>query len=186
MEKNNEFGVILPNDSRNSAGGVCCEYGTVVRISHSESLGHGDLVPTIDGLMPRFIIETKGMCRFKVLSVHVSDAGYMEGVVQRIEDNEPEDDNPKDWNPQLLSKLCTEVRSFVHQMLDSVPEAAKEHFERKHGKMPDNPYDLSFWLAEFLPLNPYTLYTLLPLTSCVERLQIECEWIRRALQTARH
>ena len=97
LENNREFGVVLPSGSRDPENGVCCEYGTLVRISHSDALIHGDMVPTPDGPLPRFIIETKGMYRFKVLSVDVCDAGYIEGVVQRIEDIEPEDDHPNDW-----------------------------------------------------------------------------------------
>ncbi|KAJ3304721.1 hypothetical protein HDV03_002406 [Kappamyces sp. JEL0829] len=180
LEGNREFGAVLPSTTSESDGSLCCEYGTVLRITHSEALVHGDFLPTAEGDLPRFIIETIGMYRFKILSVEMTEAGYLEGLVQRIEDIEPEDSDPNDWNPVLLSQLCTEAREFVFNMMQQIPHSIRPQFERRHGRMPEDPYDLSFWLAKMLPLNPYTTYTLLPLTSCVERLQILCAWIRRA------
>ena len=45
--------------------------------------------------------------------------------------------------------------------------------------MPDDPSELSFWIAEFLPVNPYVLYQLLPSESVEARLMLINEWIQQ-------
>ncbi|EGF81520.1 hypothetical protein BATDEDRAFT_87470 [Batrachochytrium dendrobatidis JAM81] len=87
----------------------------------------------------------------------------------------------QDWDPSALVTLIYKARHFVLKLLASLPMAARHHFERQHGKMPDDPAELSFWLAEFLPLNPYVLYALLPLKSVTGRMRLICSWIDQTL-----
>ncbi|KAJ3325416.1 hypothetical protein HDV06_004275 [Boothiomyces sp. JEL0866] len=176
LDGNSEFGVVLPNPNNQSANSVCVEYGTVVKIKRHEQLTRGDYVPTEEGDLPRYMLETQGVYRFKINHLEQSTAGYYTATVDRIEDVEPEDANP-DWDPSELEALCLKAREFVSILISSVPPTARLHFERKYGKIPESPSELSYWLAGCLPLNPYTLSTLLPISSVVERMKIICNWI---------
>ncbi|KAI8901332.1 PUA-like domain-containing protein [Globomyces pollinis-pini] len=176
LESDKQFGIILPSKDRSSP---CAEFGTVVRISHHESIASGELVETNEGLLPRFIIETEGLYRFKTLSVEENIDGYMEAVIERIEDIEPEDKDPN-WDHESLERLESTARTFVNRLISSVPVTARLHFERKHGIMPTDIGDFSFWLAGILPLNPYISAQLLPLTCVSDRLKLICDWISRA------
>jgi Lon protease-like protein len=172
MDSNREFGIAMPQEN-----GSCKPFGTLVRITHAEALVNCDVVATPEGDLPRFVIETVGLYRFKILELSVSPIGYTEAVVEPLHDEDPED---IPHEPCRLEELVEEARSFVAKLLLSVPPTARLHFERKHGKMPNDPSRFSFWLAEFLPMNPYTLYQLLPLTNVLERMELICSWIQEA------
>lgn len=175
LDSDREFGVVLPS----STGEPCSDFGTTVKIVHVEPLTNADLVETSIGDLPRYILEVKGKHRFKVLSTEVHEDGYFEGLVQRIEDVEQEDAN-LEWDPKALELLCSEARGFVGTILRAAPPETRVFFNRQHGIMPENPGDLSFWLAEFIPSNPHLTYTLLPLTSTLARMELLVGWIRSA------
>lgn len=153
---------------------VKVECGTLVRITSFEPLLSCDIVSTCDGNLPRYVVQVVGVSRFRALDTRTSDAGYTECLVSRIEDTEVDD---RDWDPKHLEALIRRCRSYIQTLLESIPESARKHFERTHGEMPVDACELSFWLAEFLPLNPYTLYQILPLDSVVARLTLLCSWM---------
>jgi Lon protease-like protein len=172
METNKEFGIVMPEES-----GSCKSYGTLVRITHAEPLLNCDILDTPEGPLPRYMVETLGLYRFKIIELSFSSIGYAEALVEPMHDEDPED-IPHD--PAQLDALVEQARYFVTRLLMSVPPTARLHFERKHGKMPSDASRFSFWLAEFLPMNPYTLYQLLPLTNVLERMRLICDWIQEA------
>jgi Lon protease-like protein len=173
MEQNKEFGIVMPLDSQN-----CQEYGTLVKLTHSEALMNCDIIETEKGPLPRYVVETIGLYRFKIISCQASPLGFSVARIQPIHDQDFED--IPNFQPTLLDSLVEQARKFVSNLLLSVPPTARLHFERKHGKMPQDPSRFSFWLAEFLPMNPYTLYQLLPITNVVDRMQLICNWIGQA------
>ncbi|KAI8913257.1 PUA-like domain-containing protein [Gorgonomyces haynaldii] len=159
------------------------EYGCLVYIKHFEPLLSCDIVATEDGNLPRYLIETEALHRVRLSSLSQNSAGYYEAYSERVEDVEPED-REQDWDPALLTELVYCARSFVAGLLSSLPPAARFHFERQHGRMPDDPSELSFWMASFLPLHPHTLYQLLPCTAVEERLQLITQWIQQCTLVA--
>jgi Lon protease-like protein len=172
METNKEFGIVLSQEC-----GGCKSFGTLVRITHAEALVNCDLAATPIGELPRYVVETVGLYRFKIMELSMSSIGYTEAVVEPLHDEDPED---VPHNPCHLETLMGQAQAFVGKLLLSVPPTARLHFERKHGNMPNDPSRFSFWLAEFLPMNPYTIYQLLPLTNVLERMQLICAWINEA------
>lgn len=180
IETDGCFGVMLPHCARSN---IVVNHGTVVKITNFEPLLSCDIVPTIDGNLPRYVVQVTGLSRFKIDETRQTDASYYEGLSIRIEDREI-DAGP--WDPKVLEHLVTLSRSYVRKLFASIPAKAREHFEAKHGTMPLDPTDLSYWLAEFLPLNPYTLYQILPLTLVTERLQMLCNWMEVASSNHHH
>ena len=193
IEGNRRFGIVLPRPA-NSPGFPCMDFDTMVFIRHFEPLLNCDIVPTVEGNLPRYMTQILGLTRFKIHSLEPNEAGYLDGYVERFEDVEPEDrffdvqdsvegkprmQNPKNqnWDPMELAALVHRARRFVKTLLATLSNEARLHFRRKHGEMPQDPADLSFWFTELFPLDPYTLYTLLPLTDATERMKIICNWI---------
>ncbi|KAH6576072.1 hypothetical protein BASA62_001618 [Batrachochytrium salamandrivorans] len=232
LEGNRRFGMVMPRPSC-SGGSLCMDHGTLVYIKHFEPLLSCDIVSTVEGNLPRYVVEVTALHRFRILSMEKNSAGYMEGYVERVEDIEPEDEctnsslhrpettlplcslsqaplsrtfsqshpssqgteqqqvnhpplRSQEWDPSALVTLVYRARRFISGLLASLPPAARLHFDRQHGAMPSDPADLSFWLAEFLPLNPYILYALLPLKSVTERMALICTWIEQTSTDHEH
>ncbi|KAI8899007.1 PUA-like domain-containing protein [Globomyces pollinis-pini] len=172
IETNGQFGVMLPPTHNSN---IQC--GTVVRITRFDPLLSCDIVATVDGNLPRYVCQVKGITRFRIQQTETTDAGYINARVTLFEDQDP--DTPP-FQPQQLEQLVYQCRSFVIKLLDSMPPTARLHFERQHGKMPNDCTELSFWLGEFLPLNPYVLYQLIPIVKVEDRLRLLCEWLEKA------
>ena len=156
---------------------IVVNHGTMVKITNFEPLLSCDIVSTIDGNLPRYVVQVVGLHRFKIDETRLTDANYYEAQSVRVEDFEI-DEGP--WDPKALEHLVSMSRSYVKKLFASIPPTARLHFEAKHGALPLDPSDLSYWLAEFLPLNPYTLYQILPLVRVSERLQMLCNWMEVA------
>lgn len=163
---------MLPN-----CGSNLIQYGTLCQITSFQPLLSCDIAQTIDGNLPRYVVNVTATSRFKIENTRISNGGYHEALSTRIEDFELED---FDWVPTKLESLVKKARDFCDIILGSLPPSARLYFDRKNGKMPLDPAELSFWLGEMLPLNPYTLYRLLPIQSVEERLAILCQWLEEA------
>ncbi|KAJ3346760.1 hypothetical protein HDU91_006959, partial [Kappamyces sp. JEL0680] len=174
IETNGVFGVMLPQCPKVK---VHVTHGTLVKISSFEPLLSCDIVATCDGNLPRYVLQVSGVYRFKLTETRLNPAGYWEGLATRIEDTEI-DDGP--WDPREIEQLVAKSRMYVKAVMASISSTARLHFEKKHGEMPLDPSDLSYWLAEFLPLNPYTLYQLLPMERVTDRLSLLCTWMEVA------
>ncbi len=174
IETNGIFGVTLPPNPQSDP---VITHGTLVKISHFDPLLSCDILPTCDGNLPRYVLQVSGLYRFAILETRLNEAGYWEGLAQRVEDIEVDDGI---WNPKELENLVVKCRLHVKNILESLPKSARHYFQNKHGEMPKDPSDFSYWLAEFLPLNPYTTYAILPLDRVVDRLNLLCSWIEAA------
>ena len=163
----------------------------MVEVTHLQPLLDGS-VDTSEGPLPRFMIQCQGVYRFKVLERSRDPAGYDVGLVERMYDIEPEDE----WNSPAQSEqdsvfppeihtsgsligLVCKTRSFVTNLLDSLSPEDRIMLESQNGPMPEDISDLPFWIADIVPLNPYTLYELLTIASVHERLEVICRWIDR-------
>jgi Lon protease-like protein len=177
MDAKKEFGVILPPKNQNYTSNVSVEYGTVVRIVECVSMLQSDLVETSEGLLPRYVINTHGIYRFKLVSVKLNDDGYFDGEIERVDDLEPED-MIQGWKPSYLEDMCNEAKDCFERMMSAMPECAQRHLIKKYGNMPSDPNDLSFWLASMLPLSPYTIAELLPMHTVCDRMKMVCKWLK--------
>lgn len=173
IETNGLFGVMLPPCVQSS---VLISCGTLVRITGFEPLLSCDIVGTCDGNLPRYVVRVIGVSRFKIDQIRISNAGFHEGLATRIEDLEV-DAFDGEWNPRELEDLVARSRTFVKSLFASIPPSARDHIQKRHGQMPLDPCDLSFWLAEFLPMNPYTLYQVMPLEKVCDRLRLLNSWM---------
>ena len=178
IETSKKFGAMLP-----CSGEQEIEYGTMVEITQYEPLLSCDIIPTIDGNLPRYVVQVQGISRFKISSVRMTDAGYYEALCTRIEDLEYEGTS---WDPKLLESLVQNCRQKIQALLSAIPTTARLHMDRKFGKMPSDPEEFSFWLGEILPLNHYVLYKILPMTRVEDRLMQLQAWLDAAMSCARN
>jgi Lon protease-like protein len=148
------------------------QYGTLVEITTFEPLLNCDILPTCDGNLPRYVVHIKAISRFRVDQWDSKDDIPM-GLVTRLEDDEPD--------PESLEGFVTKARDFVAELMKKIPPQARLYLERKHGVMPMDPSDFSFWLGSFLPMNPFVLYQLMPLTNITKRMELLCTWLAEAV-----
>ncbi|KAJ3089440.1 hypothetical protein HK102_006399 [Quaeritorhiza haematococci] len=219
------------------------DYGTLVDIRMCEPLPRSDLVPTTEGPLPRYVVETYGMYRFRVLRRELDESGYHVAYVERVDDLEVDDvlaeeierratasvssgqeqqpqqqqqhsnghahqngnmpgystasstlltPNPTSssssssaptsssdphYDPIHLHRLVRRARLFIRNTYTALVPAARLQLERAFGPPPDDPADLSFWLANLLPVGMDVKYELLAVTSVEERLERVCAWI---------
>lgn len=176
IETHQPFGLILPRQNIYDQS-PCVEYGTVMKIKKFKPL-HNELLHTCDGIVPRYIIECEAVTRFRVISYAISNAGYAQAEVELVHDIEPEDENTE-WNPSQLQDLVNSTRELVCGIMKSLPPSARFYFEREHGKMPNCPVELSFWIPKFIPVHPFTAYELLKVVSIKERMEVIKEWLNK-------
>jgi Lon protease-like protein len=167
IEGDKRFGMMLPQAPNNPI-----QYGTLVEITTFEPLLACDIVATCDGNLPRYVVHVKAISRFRVDQWDAKDGIHM-GYVSRLEDEQQD--------PESLEGLVTKARSFVAELMRKIPPQARLYLERKHGVMPEDPSDFSFWLGSFLPLNPFVLYQLMPLTNVTSRMELLCKWLEEAI-----
>ncbi|KAJ3247428.1 hypothetical protein HK104_007801, partial [Borealophlyctis nickersoniae] len=91
MEGNHRIGICLPSNTP-FAGGEYVGYGTLLEISRCEPLPNSELLETSEGHLPRFLVETIGVRRFRVVERGMNPDGYHEALVERVDDVEPEDE----------------------------------------------------------------------------------------------
>ncbi|KAJ3412385.1 hypothetical protein HDV05_000805 [Chytridiales sp. JEL 0842] len=181
IDNNKPFGLCLP------AGFSYMQYGTAAEITHHEGLPMSELVPTSLGPLPRFVVECESTFRFKILRKLKEGDGLDFAVVERVEDIEPEDDmdnNQKQspsWDPLSLCSQILRLRQFAKNLVESLPENTRRQFEAQYKKIPDDPAELTFWLSNILPLDPYQKYELLPLQRVKERADKIIYWINKLM-----
>jgi Lon protease-like protein len=172
IEGNKRFGVMLPQVPNNPV-----QYGTLVEITTFEPLLTCDIIPTCDGNLPRYVVHVKAMSRFRVDEYKTMD-GIPMAYITRIEDEQPD--------PESLEQWITKARTFVAELMKKIPPQARLFLERKHGVMPVDPSDFSFWLGSFLPMNPFVLYQLMPITNVTKRMELLCTWLEEAVSNTPH
>ncbi|KAJ3334346.1 hypothetical protein HDU76_000039 [Blyttiomyces sp. JEL0837] len=178
VDENKPFGICLP--SREDEEHM--EFGTMVDIRHCEAI-RVDYATTSIGRLPRYVIETESLYRFRVLERSQTDDGLHMAVVERIDDLDPEDDPRYNsgavWDPLNLASDYLKARSFVSALFESLSPTARRHFQAQHRPVPDDPADFTFWLANILPIDPYQKYEFLPLQNVESRMSILAKWIDR-------
>jgi Lon protease-like protein len=173
MNSTNEFVVVMP-DGNNSHK----EYGTLVKIMSVQELDPYDLIETAHGFLPRFLVHTAAIHRVRIIDTKLNKSGFLEGDILRVDDIEPE--NISNFQPDYVNSLMSEATKFISDLFSTAPPGARVAFERKHGKVPQDPVRFSFWIADVVPINPHTLYSLLPLVDVTRRLELICSWLNAA------
>ena len=79
--------------------------------------------------------------------------------------------------PVTFSSHVHKTKTFVQCILSTLGEQELSQLYSENGKLPENPIDIPFWIADLLPMDPHTVYTLLTLDSVNERFKLICEWI---------
>ncbi|KAJ3081790.1 hypothetical protein HK102_002128, partial [Quaeritorhiza haematococci] len=98
LEEGSRFGMCLPNPDRNSSSKPYLDYGTLLDIRNAEPMSEDGqpieqgFAGNTDDIPPRYLVETVGVHRFKVLDRQIRD-GIPVALIERIEDTEPEDED---------------------------------------------------------------------------------------------
>ena len=87
MKVNKRFGICLPTSDPNQPS---ADYGTMIEITHCEDIPGSETIDTRDGSLPRYLIETKGVFRFRIHSQRFDPCGYIVADVERLEDEDIE------------------------------------------------------------------------------------------------
>jgi Lon protease-like protein len=176
LDTSKTFGLVLPAKN-NLTGNPSVEFGTLMYIKEFIPI-ISDVISTIDGNLPGYLIECDGMMRFKIMSYTMNSGGFYDARIKMVHDIEPEDQVPI-WNPNIVSNLFKKVRSVVNDKISILPPSVKFHFESQFGSIPNNPNELSFWIAQFIPVDSYVLYQLLEMTQVDQRLELVCQWLEK-------
>ncbi|KAJ3099577.1 hypothetical protein HDU97_002925 [Phlyctochytrium planicorne] len=157
LDANRPFGICLPPKSR-FQDGPFDKYGTMVHIQNCEAV-QGEAVETSYGLLPRFMVEVKGVYRFHVKDWKQSEEGLFYALIERLNDDFLEDilnsqDNIADTASYeaFLNNLVA-VREHIFNLLAQTPLRIREMFFLQHGQPPDEPDHFIFWAANVLPMN---------------------------------
>ncbi|RMZ78783.1 hypothetical protein DV738_g3611, partial [Chaetothyriales sp. CBS 135597] len=183
-----KFGMVMLNRHRRPQGDLghihFMQYGTLVHIEHAEMLGDG-----------RFMLETRGTSRFRVLETSVLD-GYNVGRIERVDDlpiaqeeaieaRETANVDPLEEDPvakiehmstQQLLEYCL---AFVENARSRSAPWLHRRILRTYGEPPSDPALFPYWLACILPIADEQKYPLLAATSVRERLKIAARWVQR-------
>jgi Lon protease-like protein len=176
LETNKTFGLVLPPQN-NVTGNPSLEFGTLMYIKDFIPI-ISDVISTIDGNLPGYLIECDGRMRFKVMSYIMNSGGFYDARIKMVYDIEPED-QVTFWNPDLFLNLFTKVRALVNDKISILPPSSRFHFDRQFGSIPNNPNELSFWIAQFIPIDSYIIYDLLEITHVDQRLELVCQWLEK-------
>jgi Lon protease-like protein len=152
------FGIVLTKPESKHLEEVPHEVGTMVEIR--------DINPLPDG---RYILMAVGTKRFRIISQHREKA-YLCGLVEPFEDiAEPE---------YQLVPSAQHVRYLFENYLNLLLTATDEE-QAIEIPLPDEPEELSHFIAYFLDLQEDLKQHLLELTSTQQRLQEEITILRR-------
>ncbi|KXS20851.1 hypothetical protein M427DRAFT_131039 [Gonapodya prolifera JEL478] len=118
LDSNRRFGMCLPN--RLGGSDAFAEFGCMLEIRGVESLdGTDDEVE--HGGLPRYLVNTVGVCRFRVLQRGVVD-GYHVAAIERIEDVDEDDEiemfpPPARPSRRLPSMFACDSRASAQQFV---------------------------------------------------------------------
>lgn len=84
------------------------------------------------------------------------------------------------WSPVTLTLLTRKVRGFVDDLVKGLHPDARRAIESQFGAPPNEISDLSYWVAQVLPLGCEVKYLLLRVDSLKNRLKIIWKWIQNA------
>ena len=152
------FGIVLVKPESEFLQEIPHEVGTMVEMRELRRLPDG-----------RYILMAVGIKRFRILSQH-RDKPYLSGVVEPFEDTvEPH---------QQIASSAQQARHLFDNYLDLLLQASGEE-KTLEALLPDDPEELSHFIAYFLDLQEEVKQHVLELTSTEQRLQEEITILRR-------
>lgn len=102
------------------------------------------------------------------------------GSIQGALVNSRSDPVSSPWSPVTLTILTGKVRGFVDDLVKGLHPDARMAIESQFGAPPLDMSDLSYWVAQVLPLGCEVKYLLLRVDSLKNRLKIIWKWIQNA------
>ncbi len=151
------FGIVLVKPESEHLHEITYSVGTIAEIRNLDRLEDG-----------RYTLMAVGSQRFRILRQHC-EKPYLSGIVETIEDvAEPRVE---------LQAAMRQGSSLFHEYLDVLLESADE--DDVHTTLPDDPEELSHFIAYFLEIQNEQRQHFLELTSTLQRLQGEIAILRR-------
>lgn len=158
------FGIVLVKPESEHLQEVPYTVGTIAEIRNLDRLEDG-----------RYTLMAVGMKRFRIVSQH-RDKPYLSGIVELLEDDtEPE--------AELLSAM-KQARQLFSNYLDVLLESADE--EDMQTTLPDEPEELSHFIAYFMEIQNEQRQHFLEMTSTLQRLHEEIAILRREVPFMRY
>jgi len=152
------FGIVLVKPESEFLQEIPYEVGTIIEIRDLHQLPDG-----------RYVLMALGIQRFRILSQH-GEKPYLSGIVELFDDiAEP---------LEQLAPLAQQVQYLFEDYLDLLLKASGEE-KTIEIPLPDEPEELSHFIAYFLDLQEDLKQHLLELTSTQQRLQEEVTILRR-------
>jgi Lon protease-like protein len=152
------FGIVLVKPESKFLQEIPYEVGTMVEMCELRRLQDG-----------RYIFMAVGIKRFRILSQH-REKPYLSGIVEPFVDiDEPQ---------QQIGSSAQQARHLFENYLDLLLQASDEE-KTLEAPLPDDPEELSHFIAYFLDLQEDMKQHLLELTSTEQRLQEEITILRR-------
>ena len=151
------FGIVLVKPESEHLHEITYSVGTIAEIRNLDRLEDG-----------RYTLMAVGSQRFRILRQHC-EKPYLSGIVETIEDvAEPH---------VKLQAAMRQGSNLFHEYLDVLLESADE--DDVHTTLPDDPEELSHFIAYFLEIQNEQRQHFLELTSTLQRLQGEIAILRR-------
>jgi Lon protease-like protein len=152
------FGIVLVKPESEFLQEIPYEVGTMIEMRELHQLPDG-----------RYVLMALGIKRFRIINQH-REKPYLAGIVELFDDvAEP---------PEQLASFAQQVQYLFEDYLDLVLKASGEE-KTIEVPLPDEPEELSHFIAYFLDLQEDLKQHLLELTSTQQRLQEEITILRR-------
>src|SRR5438105_15431919 len=152
------FGIVLVKPESEFLQEIPYEVGTIIEIRDLHQLPDG-----------RYVLMALGVKRFRILSQH-REKPYLSGIVELFDDiSEPR---------EQLASSAQQVQYLFEDYLDLLLKASGEE-KTIEIPLPDEPEELSHFIAYFLDLPEDLKQHFLELTSTQQRLQEEITILRR-------
>ncbi len=158
QREDKSFGIVLVKPESEFLQEIPYEVGTMIEMRELHELPDG-----------RYVLMALGIKRFRIINHH-REKPYLAGIVELFDDvTEP---------PEQLASFARQVRYLFEDYLDLVLKASGEE-KTIEVPLPDEPEELSHFIAYFLDLQEELKQHLLELTSTQQRLQEEITILRR-------
>ncbi|GHO43064.1 LON peptidase substrate-binding domain-containing protein [Ktedonospora formicarum] len=153
------FGIVLAKPGSVYQHEVPYSIGTMAQLHNVERLDDG-----------RYTLMAVGTRRFRIRSQH-RQKPYLSGLV------EPFGDQPEPIQALKLpmARACGLFRNYLEMLLEAVNE------DSSYADLPEDPEDLSYFIAYFLEIQNDIKQCLLEMTSTQERLHDEIDILRREI-----
>src|SRR5947209_3476725 len=158
QREDKSFGIVLVKPESQFLQEIPYQVGTMIEMRELHQLADG-----------RYVLMALGIKRFRIINQH-REKPYLSGTVELFDDvAEPS---------EQLASLAQQVQYLFEDYLDLVLKASGEE-KTIEVPLPDEPEELSHFIAYFLDLQEDLKQHLLELTSTQQRLQEEITILRR-------